>query len=114
MSFGDSIYKIGVTRRNDWTHRIRELYNASVPYKFLPVCIIFSEDCYVLESALHKEFDKYRVNKINKHKEFFKLPLEEIERIIKQKYVSNAKFNYDIEDEDWILSQNIIDNEIDL
>lgn len=114
MSFGDSIYKIGVTRRNDWTHRVRELYNASVPYKFLPVCIIFSEDCYALESALHKEFDKYRVNKINKHKEFFQLPLEEIEGIIKQKYVSNAKFNYDIEDEDWILSQNIIDNEIDL
>lgn len=114
MSFGDSIYKIGVTRRNDWTHRIRELYNASVPYKFLPVCIIFSEDCYALESTLHKEFDKYRVNKINKHKEFFQLPLEEIERIIKQKYVPNAKFNYDIEDEDWILSQNIIDNEIGL
>lgn len=114
MSFGDGIYKIGVTRRNDWTHRVRELYNASVPYKFLPVCIIFSEDCYALESALHKEFDKYRVNKINKHKEFFQLPLEEIERIIKQKYVPNAKFNYDIEDEDWILSQNIIDNEIDL
>lgn len=114
MSFGDSIYKIGVTRRNDWTHRVRELYNASVPYKFLPVCIIYSEDCYALESALHKEFDKYRVNKINKHKEFFQLPLEEIERIIKQKYVPNAKFNYDIEDEDWILSQNIVDNKENL
>lgn len=110
MSFDKNIYKIGVTRRNEWTHRIKELYNASVPYKFLPVCIIFSEDCYALESALHKEFNKYRVNKINKHKEFFQLPLEEIERIIKQKYVSNAKFNYDIEDEDWILSQNFIDN----
>ena len=110
MSFDDDVWKIGVTKRTA-EERLKELYNASVPYKFLPVCIIYSEDCYALESALHKEFDKYRVNKINKHKEFFQLPLEEIERIIKQKYVSNAKFNYDIEDEDWILSQNIIDNE---
>lgn len=113
MSFDDDVWKIGVTKRTV-EERLKELYNASVPYKFLPVCIIYSEDCYALESALHKEFDKYRVNKINKHKEFFQLPLEEIERIIKQKYVPNAKFNYDIEDEDWILSQNIIDNEIDL
>lgn len=113
MSFDDDVWKIGVTKRTA-EERLKELYNASVPYKFLPVCIIYSEDCYALESALHKEFDKYRVNKVNKHKEFFKLPLEEIERIIKQKYVSNAKFNYDIEDEDWILSQNIVDIEIDL
>lgn len=113
MSFGDDVWKIGVTKRTV-EERLKELYNASVPYKFLPVCIIYSEDCYALESALHKEFDKYRVNKINKHKEFFQLPLEEIERIIKQKYVSNAKFNYDIEDEDWILSKNLIDIEIDL
>lgn len=114
MSFNEDIVKIGLTKRSDCEVRLKELYNASVPYKFLPVCIIFSEDCYALESALHKEFDKYRVNKINKHKEFFQLPLEKIERIIKQKYVLNAKFNYDIEDEDWILSQNIVDNEIDL
>lgn len=114
MSFSENIYKVGTTKRESAGLRIKELYNASVPYKFLPVCIIYSEDCYALESALHKEFDKYRVNKINKHKEFFQLPLEEIEKIIKQKYVSNAKFNYDIEDEDWILSQNLIDNEENL
>lgn len=113
MSFDDDVWKIGVTKRTA-EERLKELYNASVPYKFLPVCIIYSEDCYALESALHKEFDKYRVNKVNKHKEFFKLPLEKIENTIKQKYVSNAKFNYDIEDEDWILSQNIVDIEIDL
>lgn len=113
MSFDDDVWKIGVTKRTV-EERLKELYNASVPYKFLPVCIIYSEDCYALESALHKEFDKYRVNKVNKHKEFFKLPLEKIENTIKQKYVSNAKFNYDIEDEDWILSQNIVDIEIDL
>ena len=114
MSFNKNIVKIGLTKRSDYEVRLKELYNASVPYKFLPICVIYSEDCYALESALHKEFDKYRVNKINKHKEFFKLPLEKIENTIKQKYVSNAKFNYDIEDEDWILSQNIVDNEIDL
>ena len=67
---------------------------------------MFSENAFALETALHKEFDKYRVNKINKHKEYFKLPLEEIEKIIKSKYDKDAIFDYNIVDENWLLSKS--------
>lgn len=105
-SLGKDVYKIGVTRRANWEHRIDELSNASVPFRFSPNCILFSENAFALETALHKEFDKYRVNKINKHKEYFKLPLEEIEKIIKSKYDKNAIFDYNIVDENWLLSKS--------
>ena len=105
-SLGKDVYKIGVTRRANWEHRIDELSNASVPFRFSPNCILFSENAFALETALHKEFDKYRVNKINKHKEYFKLPLEEIEKIIKSKYDKDAIFDYNIVDENWLLSKS--------
>ena len=105
-SLGKDVYKIGVTRRTNWENRVDELSNASVPFRFSPNCILFSENAFALETALHKEFDKYRVNKINKHKEYFKLPLKDIERIIKTKYDKNAVFDYDVIDENWLLSQN--------
>ena len=105
-SLGKDVYKIGVTRRTSWENRVDELSNASVPFRFSPNCILFSENAFALETALHKEFDKYRVNKINKHKEYFKLPLKEIEKVIKTKYDKNAMFDYDVIDENWLLSQN--------
>ena len=105
-SLGKDVYKIGVTRRTNWENRVDELSNASVPFRFSPNCILFSENAFALETALHKEFDKYRVNKINKHKEYFKLPLKEIEKVIKTKYDKEAVFDYDVIDENWLLSQN--------
>ena len=105
-SLGKDVYKIGVTRRTSWENRVDELSNASVPFRFSPNCILFSENAFALETALHKEFDKYRVNKINKHKEYFKLPLQEIEKVIKTKYDKEAVFDYDAIDENWLLSQN--------
>ncbi|EGT4699444.1 GIY-YIG nuclease family protein, partial [Clostridioides difficile] len=71
-SFGENIYKIGVTRRLDPTERINELSSASVPFKYDIHATIFSEDAPKLESALHKAFDNKRVNKVNNRKEFFK------------------------------------------
>ena len=104
-SLGKDVYKIGVTRRTNWENRVDELSNASVPFRFSPNCILFSENAFALETALHKEFDKYRVNKINKHKEYFKLPLKEIEKVIKTKYDKEAIFDYEVVDENWLLSQ---------
>ena len=83
-SLGKDIYKIGVTRRLKWEDRITELNNASVPFKFTPNCILFSENAFALETALHRDFDRYRVNKINKHKEYFNVALEEIEKVVKK------------------------------
>ena len=108
-SFGKDVYKIGLTRRLPTTDgelkRIDELSNTSVPFKFSPNCIIFSEEVFALESSLHKEFDRYRINKFNKHKEYFKIPLEKIEKVIKEKYAPNAKFDYDSTDEAYLYSE---------
>lgn len=105
-SFGADVVKIGLTRRvfNECESRLSELNNASVPFLFNPHCILWSDDCFKLESDLHKEFDQYRVNKMNPRKEYFKLPLSEIERVVHEKYDPNAIFNYDVVDDNFKLS----------
>ena len=82
-SFGENIYKIGMTRRLDPQIRVDELGSASVPFKFDVHAFIFSEDAFELENKLHNHFDKCRVNKVNTKKEFFKVTLEEIENYVK-------------------------------
>lgn len=81
-SFGDNVFKVGMTRRLEPLDRVRELGSASVPFEFDVHAMIFSEDAVVLENKLHQILDQYRVNKVNLRKEFFKLPLTEIEKIV--------------------------------
>ena len=81
-SFGQNVYKIGVTRRLDPMDRINELSSASVPFKFDVHALIFTDDSYKLETELHEYFDKERVNKVNKRKEFFRLNIDEIKQIL--------------------------------
>ena len=83
-SFGEGVYKIGMTRRLDPEDRIRELSNASVPFKFDIHAMIFSEDAPALETLLHNAFEKNKVNKINSRKEFFRISLDEIENLIRE------------------------------
>lgn len=83
-SFGNDIVKIGVTRRLEPLDRINELSSASVPFKFDVHALIFSENAYALESKLHNQFANNRVNKVNNRKEYFKIPIEEIEKELKQ------------------------------
>jgi len=78
-SFGENVYKIGMTRRLDPTDRVKELGDASVPFRFDTHALIFSEDAPSLENALHKAFHHRRVNKVNNRKEFFHVTLQEIE-----------------------------------
>lgn len=82
-SFGEDVYKIGMTRRLEPMDRIKELSSASVPFEFDVHAIIFSDDAPKLESDLHAKFDKYRLNKVNLRKEFFKVPLSEIAEEVK-------------------------------
>lgn len=103
-SLGKDVYKIGLTRRSEYEIRIKELSGSNVPFAFRPNCIMWSDDCFKLESDLHHEFDKYRVNKIKTHREFFKLPLSQIEKVVKGKYCPNAMFEHDVIDEDFIAS----------
>lgn len=77
-SFGEGVFKIGVTRRLDPLDRISELSSASVPFKFDIHALIFSYNAYQLENDLHKKFSANRINMVNNRKEFFKLNIEEI------------------------------------
>ena len=90
-SFGEHVYKIGMTRRLDPEDRITELGGASVPFRFDIHAMIYSEDAPTLENALHQMLEKRSVNRINARKEFFDVSLEEIEEIVRQQDV-NAEF----------------------
>jgi hypothetical protein len=78
-SFGDDVYKIGMTRRLDPNERVLELGDASVPFPFDVHAMIYSTDAPGLESAFHREFTEFRVNHVNTRKEFFRITLDEIE-----------------------------------
>lgn len=52
-SFGDEVFKIGMTRRIDPQERVNELGDASVPFKFDVHSFIFSDDAVELENKLH-------------------------------------------------------------
>ena len=54
-SFGEYVYKIGVTRRLEPLERIRELSSASVPFQFDVHALIFSEEAFALETELHNQ-----------------------------------------------------------
>ena len=77
-SFGEGIYKIGMTRRLDPLERVDELGDASVPFPFDVHAIIFSEDAPGLENKLHRAFAHRRVNLVNMRKEYFRVTLAEI------------------------------------
>jgi len=77
-SFGEHVYKIGLTRRLDPLDRIRELGDASVPFEFDVHALIPADDAPALEHALHKVFVRNQMNKVNPKKEFFRVTLEEI------------------------------------
>lgn len=79
-SFGDDVYKIGLTRRLEPLDRVKELGDASVPFSFDVHAMIYSEDAPTLERALHDEFSRLRVNQMNFRKEFFNVNLLEIQK----------------------------------
>lgn len=83
-SFGEDVYKIGMTRRLDPMDRVKELGDASVPFPFDVHAMIFCEDAPTLENTLHKKFDQMRLNLINPRKEFYRVSLDEIEKAVQE------------------------------
>lgn len=91
-SFGENMFKIGMTRRLDPQERVDELGSASVPFKFDVHSFIFSEDAVTLEKNLHDALSAKRVNKVNLRKEFFYTTVDELEELV-SKIDSTAEFN---------------------
>lgn len=110
-SFGENVYKIGMTRRDDPMDRINELGDASVPFKFDVHAIIESDNAPELENKLHDIFKKNSVNRINYRKEFFKVPLEEIEKAVNETTGSDIIFTKVAEAREYRETLSIIESE---
>ena len=85
-SFGEGMYKIGMTRRLEPQDRVRELGDASVPFPFDVHMMISCDDAPTLENALHRELHKQRVNKVNFRKEFFRADFDSIREIVESQH----------------------------
>lgn len=83
-SFGEEVFKVGLTRRLEPMDRVKELGDASVPFEFDVHAMVFSSDAPALEKKLHEFLEKNRVNKVNNRKEFFRVPLTSIKAIVEE------------------------------
>ncbi|MBU2499976.1 DUF4041 domain-containing protein [bacterium] len=81
-SFGDDVFKIGLTRRLEPLDRVRELGDSSVPFDFDVHAMILSDDAPTLETRLHRHFALAQVNKVNYRKEFFRATIADIRQEI--------------------------------
>lgn len=84
-SFGESVFKVGMTRRLEPLDRVRELGDASVPFPFDVHAMIWSDDAPTLERALHMEFVKAQINKVNPRKEFFRVGIKKLREAIEKR-----------------------------
>lgn len=81
-SFGDNVFKIGMTRRLEPQERVDELGGASVPFNFDVHSFIFSDSAPDLEYKLHRHLHEKRVNRVNLRKEFFRSSIDELEELV--------------------------------
>lgn len=91
-SFGENIYKIGMTRRLEPQDRVDELGDASVPFKFDVHAMIFSDNAPALEAALHRAFEDRKLNMVNTRREFFNVTLDEIKQVVKENFDKTVEF----------------------
>lgn len=118
-SFGEDVFKIGMTRRLDPQDRVNELGSASVPFKFDVHSFIFSDDAVSLEAQMHQRLHTNRVNKVNLRKEFFKVSIDELEAIVDEidpsaefnKTMLAEEFRQSISSDEVYTSDYTIDNE---
>ena len=83
-SFGEGVFKVGMTRRMDPEDRVQELGDASVPFPFDVHVMASCENAPQLENALHRQLARFRVNRINLRKEFFRIDLDTILKTIRE------------------------------
>lgn len=112
-SFGENVIKIGMTRRLDPMDRVKELGDASVPFRFDLHAMIFSKNAPELESLLHKKFNNKRINKVNFRKEYFNITLEEIEEVINDYYNEEFDFIRVTEAKEYRETESIIKQQLD-
>jgi hypothetical protein len=106
-AFGPNVVKIGLTRRLEPMDRVRELGDASVPFRFDLHALIFSEDAVGLETMLHQRFADRRVNMVNAHREFFYVSPSEVRKVLEEVRGSLMTFNEVPEAIEWRQSEHV-------
>lgn len=81
-SFGPGMVKIGMTRRLEPMDRVRELGDASVPFRFDIHALFFSKDAYGVEAEMHRRLSGRRVNRVNLRREFFYATPDEVRDVL--------------------------------
>jgi hypothetical protein len=100
-SFGEDIIKIGLTRRLEPLDRVRELGDASVPFRFDVHALVFSKDAVGLEAGLHHEFADRRVNLVNRRREYFFVTPSEVRDVLQRFQGSLLSFRVVPEAVEW-------------
>ncbi|HCF94557.1 MAG TPA: DUF4041 domain-containing protein [Verrucomicrobia bacterium] len=103
-AFGDSVIKIGLTRRLEPLDRINELGGASVPFRFDVHALFFSEDAVGLEAELHQHFADRRLNCVNTRKEFFFASPVEVREVLEAKVGNLLEFAERVEATEYLQS----------
>jgi hypothetical protein len=103
-AFGEGVVKIGMTRRLEPMDRIRELGDASVPFRFDVHALFFSDDAVSVETMLHQEFAEYRLNKVNPRREFFRVTPRQVLEALTEHDVAVLEFNTHPAAEDFRMS----------
>jgi hypothetical protein len=105
-AFGERMVKIGLTRRLEPLDRIRELGDASVPFRYDVHALIFSKDAVGLETKLHQALADKRVNLVNMRREFFYATPAEVRDLLKQFEGNLLSFEENPEALEWHQSEN--------
>lgn len=106
-AFGAGVVKIGLTRRLEPMDRVRELGDASVPFRFDVHALIFSADAVGLETMLHRRFAAKRVNMVNARREFFYATPAEVRGVLDQIQNVLIQFNEVPEALEWRQSETV-------
>ena len=82
-----------MTRRLEPQGRIRELGDASVPFRFDTPALVFREDAVGLEARLHAALADREVNQVNLQREFFYATPADV-RTLLQRYAGQHVLEY--------------------
>lgn len=108
-SFGPDMVKIGLTRRLEPLDRVRELGDASVPFRFDIHALFFADDAVTVETKLHQAFAERRVNRVNLRREFFRATPDEVLEVLKATVGEVVQYKSEPDAEEYRLSQGMPD-----
>jgi hypothetical protein len=104
-AFGEGVVKIGMTRRLEPMDRVRELGDASVPFRFDVHALFFSKDAVTIETMLHHRFADARINKVNLRREFFRVSPSDVLQALEAENIEILEFTIDAAGEEYLASR---------